>query len=99
MIIDKVKLTRKYDKRYKLTEEEEQKIISLRESGATLKELAIKFNVSCTTISLITNPTEKKQFQEYRKTYKQKREAKEKHTQRTRELRSRKRELHSKGEI
>ena len=94
-----MRLPRKHDRRYKLTEQQEKEIKLLREEGLTLIAIAKRYNVSQSTISLITNPLIKQKRVEYHKTYVQKILPKDIRNKRMRELRQRKRDLYREGEM
>lgn len=56
---DKLKLPREWDKRYKLTEEDKQKIKEFNDSGGyTLEALGNKFGVSKVAIYYVLHPEE-----------------------------------------
>lgn len=59
----------KYDRRYKLTESDVEKIKLLRKKGLTCKEIAEKFGVSSTAILYKLNPKVKNKRNEYNKNY------------------------------
>jgi transposase-like protein len=44
------------DRRYKITEEEKQRAIAMRQSGMTLKSIANELGYSLTTIDNVVNP-------------------------------------------
>lgn len=66
---DKIKLPAKYDRRRKLSEETKEEIRTLYKQGnISHRQLALKYNVSKSCITLIVSPDRQEKVKEYVKT-------------------------------
>jgi signal recognition particle subunit SEC65 len=54
-------ITGRLDKRYKMSESEMQKAISMRNNGCTLRQIAEELGCSITTVDNIVNPEKREQ--------------------------------------
>ena len=90
---DKYKMPRKYDRRFRITEEDEESMKRMYAAGITQGSIARIFGISQSGVSYIVSERAREGLAAYRKTHPSKRRTKEESRDYTRELRSYKRGL------
>lgn len=91
--IDKYKLPRKHDRRYKVSEEDEAQMRELYHCGMSQKDIADIFGISQSSVSYIVSDYSKNNLIEYRKRNPSKKRTKEEAREYARTVRAYKKEL------
>lgn len=98
--INNIKLFGLQDRRRKLTDEQKEEIIRLRDEGWSMRKLAKEFEVSAQSILFIVNPESKAKNDKYIKDHwREFQKTKEKNAEAVRKTRLYKKELFLKGEL
>lgn len=100
MDINRIKLVGLQDRRRKLTDEQKEEIIRLRNEGLSLRKLAKKFEVSAQSILFIVNPESKAKNDKYnRDNWRKFQKTREERNEVIKRTRRYKHELFLKGEL
>lgn len=98
--VNHIKLVGLQDRRRKLTDEQREEIIRLRDEGWSLMKLAKKFDVSKAAILRIVNPEYKAKRDQYIKDHwREFQQTREEHTKAVKKTRRHRQELFLKGEL